>query len=585
MSDPAALLVRAVARTLAENRRVLLADASFETLAALAELGVKELVLVTPAADPNAPAGETASGAPLRMRPDWRERAHSKDLIIDPSGVAPPAEVLRILKKYGVYLTGTRSPALEAMTHVHALRGDWVHALVAANRPAQVWPLSPPYAEGPTVYLASKVDPPMIPSVICTMPAQLAPAAVDQTALASLESQAAEDAAAAQDAIEAAQDAQEAAQDAQEAAQDALEAAQDARAQAQRDHQAALEVANALKARLDEVEGALGVARGQAAATAGAATELAELEQSFLVVRAELAERRVTDRRAEAQSTRFEAARAAMSAEVAALKLQLRDTAAPAEDVQTLLTERDSARAAARRNSTLASLLLTVLAPEHPCPAAPPPNADSDALAGWCASAEAIARRAQTNTEARLAEYETLEAQHSTLVQQRRELAEAVAVLQAEGPGRATPAALPAPKATALQNQLRALEATLDAERALRVAERNTYQARLTAADDVLHHRDGLHAQLAEARRVAARARLSQAAREEASRRYETELSLRARRIDDLEALLQAHTQMRDLLNDALQTAEGGRDEAEAGRRLADENLRILKAELARARH
>ena len=53
-------------------------------LTTLAVLDVKELVHLSPEADPDAPASQAPNGARLHLRPDWKERPRSKDLIIDP---------------------------------------------------------------------------------------------------------------------------------------------------------------------------------------------------------------------------------------------------------------------------------------------------------------------------------------------------------------------------------------------------------------------------------------------------------------------------------------------------------------------
>lgn len=121
MSNPSSALVRALAQALCPGRATLLAGEPIDTALALAGCPVKSLVVVTPDADPDAPAGETSTGAPLRMRVDFGERPSSQDLVVDTSGAIPPEALVRLLKKGGLYLTATEGPALAALPHRRAL--------------------------------------------------------------------------------------------------------------------------------------------------------------------------------------------------------------------------------------------------------------------------------------------------------------------------------------------------------------------------------------------------------------------------------------------------------------------------------
>ncbi|MCA9547344.1 MAG: hypothetical protein KC613_23235, partial [Myxococcales bacterium] len=303
MSDSAVLLVRAVARAFADGRRVVLCGADFETLQLLAEAEVKELVAVFPEADPDAPAGQTAAGAPLKLRPDFRERANSKDLVVDPTGEAPADEVARLLKKQGVYLTAARGPALEAMTHVTAVGARQAAALVAGHggQPRAV------VLDGGTtaeveIFLGAMHAPIAAPAVVCTVPHPAgAPSAEDSAALADAHAQAAEaqahllEAMARFDALEQQAAEAEGHRDAALAAagqmRDRAQAAEAALEEAERAQQAAEQGRRA-------AEAALAKAQGELAAVAAKAAEHAELERDYEAVRQELAERRVADKRA-----------------------------------------------------------------------------------------------------------------------------------------------------------------------------------------------------------------------------------------------------------------------------------------------
>jgi hypothetical protein len=121
LSPQAPALVRALAQALSPGRATLLVHEPIDTALALAGGPVRALVVVSADADPDAPAGTTATGAPLRMRPDFAERPSSQDLVVDTNGEVPPEALLRLLKKGGLYLTATQGPALAALPHHRAI--------------------------------------------------------------------------------------------------------------------------------------------------------------------------------------------------------------------------------------------------------------------------------------------------------------------------------------------------------------------------------------------------------------------------------------------------------------------------------
>ena len=113
---------------LATGKRVLLAESDFDRLQALAITALKELSVYDADADNDAPTMETPTGAPLKLRSDWKERPRSKDLIIDLPGKMPVAEIERILKKAGLYLS----------TKKRRLKGFKVSPLSAITLPLDI---------------------------------------------------------------------------------------------------------------------------------------------------------------------------------------------------------------------------------------------------------------------------------------------------------------------------------------------------------------------------------------------------------------------------------------------------------------
>ncbi|MCB9540442.1 MAG: hypothetical protein H6704_29850 [Myxococcales bacterium] len=403
LSDAGDLLLRAVARRLADGRRVMLVGDAFETLQLLAEADVKELVVFSAAADADAPTGETATGAPFRMRPDWRERPNSKDLVVDPAGVAPPDEVARVLKKHGLYLSrgGAAHRALPHRLVVNARVAE--AAVLGAGDAAPLW-MGEADAEGPTVHLAGQVEF-EAPGVV----ALFAPSTLG-TRSAALDG---------------------ALEDARTALAEQTEALEIARARAT----AAEAERDALRASLRAAEAAATDAEAgratDAKALAAAQAELAELTADYEAVRAELAERRVDDRRYGALTERFEAARAEMTAEVERLRGQLQASGAHVEDMAELLAERDAARAA--RDAAIARLegLVGRLAEGFDAPS-PPAAAGADALEAWLQAATTAADAALARRDLRAAELTRQADELGATRARARELAAALEVLKSE---------------------------------------------------------------------------------------------------------------------------------------------------------
>jgi hypothetical protein len=536
VSDPALHLALALARALADGRRVMLAGDSFEAMQILAAADVRELVVVSPQAEGVETAGETAGGAPLKVRPDWAERASSKDLVVDPEGVADPEAVRRLLKKKGLYVTARPGPALEAMAHRAEVRARRFEALVVGDRPGVTVTLAEG-AEGPAAWVAGPDALPVLPDVVGLVPGAAA------VPVAEIEA-ARERVAGLERAVEAAR-----------AEGAAARLAADARAAA---------------ATTERDEARAAAAKEREAAQRAQAEVEAELE----AVRAELAERRVQDRRAELVRSHFEELRRQMNAELEELRARLRDVAEPAADLESLRGERDALRDALRRVSgALAEAVGEVAGAPH----------EPALVDAWL---ERIGERRQRAVEARAAQAEATRAAEVRAREAERRLrehAEALAVLEAarSDPGPA-PMLIEAAPAEELRERLAHLEATLDAERAARRGEQAELERARRAAREAVAEATALRGRIDGARRDAARARLANADAHDEVERLRGELGLRDARLGDVEAMLNEHGRMIRLLSEALDDAVRARETAEGERRLADQNLRLLRAELDR---
>ncbi len=337
-----AALVRAVARALADGRRVLLAGDDFEALQLLASADVRELVLVSALADPDAPAGTTGGGAPLRMRNDWRERPSSKDLVVDLTGEAPADEVARVLKKAGVYVSAEPNAASAALAHQVTFETSVADALVGGEGVGVGVVLGRDDAPGPSVVLAGKT-PPEIPAVVCALPAgELDRPSPDAGEIERLTREVAEhtDAAA-------------------------------------RSAKAALEA--------------------QAATTT--------LEADYAAVRDELAERRVNDQRVERVRERFEAARAEMASEIEGLRARLLAVDEPATDLEAVTARVAELQAGYRRlGAELRNMVKRLGWPSVPAP--PADAASLEGWLDTVQAAADAGVREQKATKARLADAE-----------------------------------------------------------------------------------------------------------------------------------------------------------------------------------
>ena len=559
MKNAAELLVGAVARALADQRRVMLFGDSFELLQLLAEAPVKELVVVSAMVEQVDSSGQTTLGAPLRLRPDAKERASSKDLIVDLDGTAPADAVKRVLKNSGIYLTAVPGPALAGLAEPTAIEGRYVTAVVTeGGRPTPVRLDNGETADPIIVHMAGKSHAIASPGLICTLPASLAPVASggasgeESARLSDLEAQVV-DAENRVAHLEAELQDAEAHLEAQGTALEAAEALGQRMLILEDDLMAA-------RAKRDDAEAALAPLKAR---LAEADARLVEVEADCTAARDELAERRVDDRRYGSLRERFEAARVELVAEVDELRAQLRQVGGEVDDVAALIEARDAARQTfARLVDRLVPALQAHL--DLAIPGAPPAWT-RDAVDGWLdATCALLAGRADRSP--------------ITVTTQAIVAPTAPVIAPAPTHPRAVPINEPASQA-----RIAALEAQLQAAHAERVAANAAWQDRLAAADAALADRDQLLTELRASHANASQARLAHIAAEARAERLRAEVQLRDQRMGDLEGVIAAHVRMEGLLTDALDAAELDRDDAVSAQRSLAANLRTLQDEFERA--
>lgn len=620
MSDAAEDLLRAVARLMADGQRVLLVGASFAMIELLADADLRELVIVSDDADPDAPAGETARGAPLRLRPDWKERGRSKDLIIDPEGRAPAEEVERLLKKEGAYLSIVPNAVLDVLPFSGAVEASEGTALLLAptEGPSEVIEALDFGGErraGPTLYVAGWKSV-ALPAVACLRGV----GAADPQMIAAIEAEAAsagQALAAARDELDDTHARLAEALAELAATQGQLSTAQGQLSTAQGERAAAQAERAATRARAEQAEAQIAERAAQAAATAATTaaahaaaladahrerdesraalaarnTEFELLEADFEQLRTQLAERRVEDRRFHSLRERFETARIEMAEEVTRLRARLLEVDAPAEEIGVLAASRDRARTDVQRLLARLADTLARLAPARRLPATPV-HGDSEAagaaIDAWLEVVETVVEATASELGELRDEQATFAERLGALVVRVREQHAALAALAAERDEREQAPTIGASSLGAptddVAARLTALEAALESERGLRAAERAERLRAIDAARAAEQERDALRRRIVDERRAVAAARLAGASAEDEVERLRTEMHRRAAQAADLEEMITAHDRMEALLTEALQVAEERMENAETARRLAEANLRLLRGEFERLR-
>jgi hypothetical protein len=236
----------------------------------------------------------------------------------------------------------------------------------------------------------------------------------------------------------------------------------------------------------------------------------------------------------------------------------------------------------------LAHKILKLLIPGQALPATPVPGitpAQVTLVNAWLETAQ---RRAQQVHERREQQAKELKSAKGKLVraQKRVQILEKSAKPPVE---RVTdmPKALPPVSAgtdTLLTEEITTLKAALTVEQKRRqIAEDMVTDVR-SSTDYLLDDRTRLLKEINAQSRALHKAELGRIVAEETQAQVVLELKERILRLDEFEAMLSTHDQLQQLMSNAIQEAQEARDEAEYARRLADENLRIMRAEFERVR-
>ena len=313
MVDNAHILLEELALGLSADARVLLVEPSFELLSRVAMANVKELVVINADADPDAPATTTPTGAPLRMRPDWKERPRSKDLIVDAAGGAPKLEIERILKKAGAYLSLKENPVSRSLPISQSVRSKLTGLMILGTPQIDsIDPSSAPMSDGDAVQLSSRI-PVDLPSVFALARAGQ-PAEVDTLRASLAEAQAT--------------------------------SAKQAHGMAELEEKYAVlkaeeeQLLRTIQNLTGERDSAVEKEREARQSLEGAQASLAELEDEYEGVRTELAQARVSIKRTQRLDERLEVTRSELNREIENLQERLRLVDARSDDVETVVQER-----------------------------------------------------------------------------------------------------------------------------------------------------------------------------------------------------------------------------------------------------
>ena len=143
--------------------------------------------------------------------------------------------------------------------------------------------------------------------------------------------------------------------------------------------------------------------------------------------------------------------------------------------------------------------------------------------------------------------------------------------------------AQPAENEPHLKSVVDALETALSAERDLRKLADSRVDDTREAARHALEDRERLIAVLNGTNGILHETQLKLVVSEEVATQLSAELEERRRRNNEFEAMLTTHNQLQDLMSEAIREAQEAKEEAEYARRVADENLRIMRMEFERA--
>jgi archaellum component FlaC len=555
VSDGQETLIQALAQSMAKDQKVLLVEPSFELLSLMAMSPVKELVIITPDADPDAPAGETGTGAPLRMRPDYAERPRSKDLVIDPRGAAPVDAIERVLKKHGVYLTIEENGVTDHLPVVESIHPDLYGMAFVGGAPSR--------AAIKTKEHQAVAGAPIIAAARLALDSMKCSYAVDMNA-----------------AIEA-----ETLRESIAAISAQLTERDGELAAIHGDLDQSTKQVEALHLDLEELktafDGASSTAEHSKREISELRSELNELENDYEKVRTDLAEQRVGEQREHRVKERVEETQRELTAEIELLRARLIKLDGPAADLSAVLAERDALRAALAASTRgchdIARILLSAKAVPAP-PVAGAQPAQAAALDAWLKTLSDRAEAMNTRQIQREATLRSVRSQ-STRLKRKLQLVETTKetppppMLKVSIGDRLTEDKTP---------EIEGLEAALEAERTLRRLAEQRSEATQLSAQQAIQYYGELREVLIQTRRDKSESDVAQVIAEERLEQVRSELHQRAMRMAELEAMLATHHQLHGVMADTVREAEASRDEADTARRLAEANLDVLRGEFER---
>ena len=548
------ILHRYLAR-LSDTKRVLMVGNDFELLQSLAISPLSELVIFDREADPNAPKAETPLGAPLRFRPDWQERPRSKDLIIDLPGTMPKSELERLLKKAGLYIT-TKKRRLSDFECIPITSRRLPTALLGTtdSPPVLDWQLSElPPVQRPTAYVFSR-ESVALPAILSATESEMPRSNDDLAIIDALEDKSSKQAKEVAVLTERLQEAERTIRE-NAALQKQLETALRT---AEKDQEK-------LKASHRKLE-----------------QEKLELEQENDTISARAATLQADENRFSRLETRFKKYQEESQRELETLQSELRTIAAPAHDLEALALERDDAKERlAYLVSAINELFSNGLA-QKKTPKLPPLDVSkNDApLKLWLARMEALLIDQQARIDEQGSEVKSLKTQLRGAERKVNRLENKAA--PANKKGKTVQISLTTTGSTATETKLKQLlkleqELRTDSESRLALLIKRTevmsrlYREQQTSLDELsesMYEEKSLR-MAAEADQVLLR----------------HELMVKHDELEERGRILDTYASLQGLLSDSLNQAEEARLEAEDARRLADENLRILRDEFERSQH
>ncbi|MEE2789623.1 MAG: hypothetical protein VX589_19950 [Myxococcota bacterium] len=562
------MLINALLESIAPSKRVLLVNTSFDVLTRLATLDIRELVHIGPDADPGAPAGKAPNGARLHLRPDWQERPRSKDLIVDLDGQGHWADVNRVLKKQGLYLTTTDNAITAQLEHVkridvRTLGIMWANCVPKRNALPKAW-ASVESAAGPALVLASRHA--------FSAPSLYSAWTMDGYDVYSAGLQQLNDATVEIDALNETLSKHKAEIDGLHArlaeAESTVNASQLAKAA----------IVNQLEDREAEIS-------KQSAAHEALQAEHTELLQKYDETRHELASRRAEVRRTQRVDQRVNQVKVELTDELNALRARLRDIDAHAADTSNVIEERNLYRvnfedAVTRFYGLLQQSVGTSTLPEVPQPGIRPEQ--RAALSGWFETAADCIETQSTQSEAREQLIRSLRARLAAASRRTKLLEASSAEISRPAKARSISIKVPSIKDNTLAKKVEALSTALEAERVLREQAEQRVTDLLRVSERALNERSTLADQLESALDASVTQMTRQVLQAETMQTLQSEMKQKNDRLKELESMLATHHRLQAMMSEAMKAAENARDEAETARRLADQNLKIMRHEYER---